>query len=154
MRSSTDAHFSGTNVTGENKHSNLCKGSQMILESGRIVAEENLLHLVWQVQALVTWVIVSFILPPPQLRKLHSWQQPRRHSSFSLQFLGRANLATHSFPPHTFLVAETLFQANAVEMSGAPFLHAAAFLKKHNSRQESLRTFCPKPDFQAKIPHH
>ena len=68
-----------------------------------------------------------------------------------------SNLATriyHSFTPHSSLVAETLFQASAVEMSGAPFPRAAALLKKHNSRQGSLKTFCPKPDFRTKIPHH
>lgn len=60
----------------------------------------------WQVQAFETWVIVSFILPPPQLRKLHSWQvQPRRHSSSSLQFLGSA-----TFPiwPPEFIIPSHL----------------------------------------------
>lgn len=124
---------SGTNITGENKHSDLCKGSQMISESGRIVAEENLLHLVWQVQALQLESLSPFHSSSTPLRKLHSWQQPRRHSSFSLQF--SVDLIWPPIPSYLilFLLQKLCSRQNAVEMSGAPFLHAAAFLKKHTT---------------------
>lgn len=148
VRSSTDPPLSETTIIGENNHSKSLKSVLKDFSEWR--------NSYWGkfttscVNSLSLWHLSHCILhsSPTLAQEATLMAGTTKTTELPLSPVPRygycSNLATsiyHPLPPHPVpCCRSSLFQARAVEMSGAPVLHPDPLLKKPYSRHGSLRT--------------